>query len=462
VDVQWRRAAAYVVCRDGVGRVLLTRFVEPGNPDSGSWTLPGGGMERGEDPVETAHRELAEETGLTATTVGPVLGVQSRWLEPQETVSGESGHMVGIVHRAAGLRGELRTVFEEGSTDAAAWFTLDEIHALRRVALVDFAVDLIAADEPGGGAQASLTRPPKLVAGDRVAIVSPASTPDRAAVERCAAVLEGWGLRPEIAPHAFDAAGYLAGSDEDRLADLDGALRDLGIRAVFATRGGKGAYRIADGVDVEAARSDPKLLVGFSDITVLHLALARDARLAGLHGPMVSWDDGHVGAAAIERLRRATMTTDPIVVGRDWLEPTGALTTSGRATGPLIGGNQDSVATTAGWALPRLDGAILLLEAVNLRLGHIDRQLTMLANAGHLDGVLGVAVGQYTDCGPEQQEPPDWSHVEVLRHHLDRLDVPILGGLPIGHGRDPHSVPIGTTATLDADAGVLSVEPAVQ
>jgi muramoyltetrapeptide carboxypeptidase len=292
--------------------------------------------------------------------------------------------------------------------------------------------------------------------------VSPASTPQREAVERCVEELRSWGLRPEIGVHAFDELAYLAGTDDDRLADLNGALRDPGIRAVFATRGGKGSYRIADRLDVDAVRRDPKPLVGFSDITVLHLALARHAGLASVHGPMVSWDEGFVGRPAIERLRCALMTTESVVVDSDPAEATAELTTSGRARGLLIGGNQDSVAISAGWALPPLDGAIFLLGAFNLRLGHIDRQLTMLRNGGHLAGLVGVAVGEYTGCGPEANESQEWSYLTVLRHHLERLGVPILGGLPIGHGRDPHTVPLGTIATLDADAGTLEVGPAVR
>jgi muramoyltetrapeptide carboxypeptidase len=119
------------------------------------------------------------------------------------------------------------------------------------------------------------------------------------------------------------------------------------------------------------------------------------------------------------------------------------------------------VAISAGWALPRLEGAILLLEAFNLRLGHIDCQLTMLANAGHLDGLVGVALGQYTDCGADSATEGDWTELDVLRDQLSRLGVPILGGLPIGHGDRPHAVPIGTMATLDANAGTLTVAPAV-
>lgn len=307
-----------------------------------------------------------------------------------------------------------------------------------------------------------LARAPRLVSGDRVALVSPASTPRRDAVERCVEELRSWGLHPEIGVHAFDEQSYLAGSDENRLADINGALRDPGVRAVFATRGGKGAYRIADRLDFDAVRRDPKPLIGFSDITVLHLALARYAGVASLHAPMVSWDEQHVGREAIDRLRAALMTTQPVVIESDPGEPTAALTTTGQAAGPLLGGNQDSLATSAGWALPTLEGAILLLEAFNLRLGHIDRQLTMLRNAGHISGLVGVAIGQYTECGPEPNEPKTWSYLPVLRDHLNHVGVPVLGGLPIGHGQNPHPVPLGSIATLDADAGTLRVHSAMQ
>jgi muramoyltetrapeptide carboxypeptidase len=119
-----------------------------------------------------------------------------------------------------------------------------------------------------------------------------------------------------------------------------------------------------------------------------------------------------------------------------------------------LGGNLGSIATAAGWALPSFDGAILLIEGFGTGLGDIDRQLTMLANAGHFAGLNGVAVGQFTKCGTHN----GWTAVDVLRDRLSRLNVPILGGLPIGHGKDPATVPLGTHAILDADAGVLEVE----
>jgi 8-oxo-dGTP diphosphatase len=142
VDVGWRRAAAYVVCRDDLGRLLLTRFVSPAHPDSGRWTMPGGGMEWGESPEATAVRELEEETGFKAS-VGPVLGVFSQWITERESVRSGSGHHLGIVYEGSDLVGQIRTSFDEGTTDAARWFTIGEVHDLPRVELVDFVLSLI-------------------------------------------------------------------------------------------------------------------------------------------------------------------------------------------------------------------------------------------------------------------------------------------------------------------------------
>ncbi len=302
-------------------------------------------------------------------------------------------------------------------------------------------------------------RPPRLRPGDTIRFVSPASTPERRAIEHASEYLTSLGLVVEIAPHAFDSWGYLAGRDDDRLADINDALREPRVRAIFATRGGKGAYRIADRLDFDAARSDPKLLLGFSEITMLHMALMTRCRLAAVHGACWPPDVfGHPTAASFEA---AVLTTDAIRLAADPHEPTATLTTTGTATGLLVGGNQDAIATVAGWALPSFDGAILLLEGENQRLGHIDRELTMLMNAGHLRGVRGVVVGQYTNCEPDATTQGNWTVLDVLRDRLARLDVPVLGGLPIGHGAHPMAVPIGTVATMDADAGTLVVAPAV-
>ena len=290
--------------------------------------------------------------------------------------------------------------------------------------------------------------------------MSPASTPTRDAVAGTVRFLEGLGLRPSLGAHVFDEHGYLAGTDKDRVADFNDALRDPDVAAIIATTGGKGAYRIAGDLDFAAVARHPKLLVGFSEFTILHMAVWQRCRLAGVHGAPfeVSW----AGADAATSFLDAVFTDHQVTVVSRPGEVTGGLTTTGRASGILLGGNQDMVATSAGWALPNLGGAILLLEAVDMRLGHIDRQLTMLLRAGRLDGVRAVAVGQYTGCGGTADGQGGWTVIDVLRDRLSRLGVPVLGGLPIGHGREPVAVPVGTMATLDADAGTLSVASAVQ
>jgi muramoyltetrapeptide carboxypeptidase len=305
-------------------------------------------------------------------------------------------------------------------------------------------------------------RPAMLHPGDRVRIVSPASTPEKDGVQRCADIFRSWGLQVEIGKSVFEETGYLAGTDEQRIEDLNDALRDPGIRALFASRGGRGACRIADRIDFEAARADPKFVVGFSDITYLHLMLWKACRLVGIHGPLASWSDEYIGPASVEALRQSLMSAAPVVVPSSAEEPTAMLTTTGRASGRLLGGNLTAVATSAGWALPSLDGAILLIEAFGMGLGDIERHLTMLTNAGHLAGLRGVAIGQVTNCGTHNGVPvADLKGVtanDVLRDRLSRLNVPILGGLPIGHGKNPATVPLGTRAVLDADAGVLQIE----
>ena len=301
---------------------------------------------------------------------------------------------------------------------------------------------------------------PRVRVGDRVRLLSPGSTPDREAVARGAELLQSWGLAVEIAPHAFDAQGYLAGKDEDRLADLNDAFRDPGVRAVFATRGGQGAYRIAADLDVAAAHADPKPVVGFSDITYLHLALHRSGAPVGFHGPMINWSDEYYDADCAEGLRRALMEPEPIVVRSQATDYTARLTVGGAATGPLIGGNFDSICRSVGWVLPRLDGAILLLEDHHgTGLGQIDRCFAQLTGSGLLDRLAGVAVGTFGEF--ETTEASGWTLADVMAGWLDRLGVPVLGGLPLGHGRNPATVPLGTTATIDPSAGTLTVAPGV-
>ena len=290
--------------------------------------------------------------------------------------------------------------------------------------------------------------------GDLVRLVSPASWPDQALVDMWVAVLRSWGLQVDVGSHAQSRWGYMAGRDEQRLDDLNAAYRDPDVRAIITTRGRAGAYRLMDDIDVGAVRRDPKPLVGFSDITYLHLALWERVRMPGIHGCVV-------GARAAATTRGLLMTDEPAVLHRDEASTTADLSTNGHAEGVLIGGNLMALATSVGAGLPSLDGAIVLLETerpAGLGLGFIDRQLTQLIRSGALEGARGIALGRFP--GDEGYVDRGWTLTDVVGDRLGRLGFPILGGLEIGHGDDPLATALGTTARLDADAGTLTVASA--
>jgi muramoyltetrapeptide carboxypeptidase len=266
------------------------------------------------------------------------------------------------------------------------------------------------------------------------------------------ATLESWGLRPELGVHGMDRRGYMAGTDDDRLADLNGALRDPGIRAVIASRGGCGALRLVRGVDRQALERDPKPLVGYSDITALHQVWRR-SRVVAVHGAVVGAHRDVVRAQLLEGA--------PTVVHTDPTTITAGLTTSGAARGDLVGGNLEMLARSVGVVDVSWEGCILLLEANRAAgLGMVDRALTQLRLSGALDYVSAIAVGSFDEFAGYRDR--GWTIRETLRDLLDDLGVPILGGLPIGHVENPVPVPLGVPAELDADAGRLTVAPAVR
>ena len=279
-------------------------------------------------------------------------------------------------------------------------------------------------------------------------------------VARGVDILRHWGLVVETSPHVFNTYGYLAGTDEDRLADLNAAFADSSIRGVFATRGGYGTQRIIDGLNLEEVHRNPKVVVGFSDVTSLLGRLWKATGLASFYGPVMNWDDNRTGPESIESLRKAVMTTELITINRDPHETTAPVLVPGKASGVLLGGNLTLVETSIGAGdFPDLNGAILLVEEVNEEPYRIDQKLTHLRRVGVLNGLTGVAVGQITNSPGKSQE---WDVVRVLKDRLGDLGIPVLGGLRLGHGKGQLTVPLGTKATIDATAGKLTVEAGVQ
>lgn len=263
----------------------------------------------------------------------------------------------------------------------------------------------------------------------------------------------GWGLTAELADHASSRWRMVAGTDQQRAADLREAFHDPGVRAVFVVGGDGGTHRAVGELDFDAARSDPKPVVGVDGATLLHLALWKECQLAGLYAPL---PDG----ASSEQLRRVLMTTEQVTLHRDPAQLSAAVSNPGTATGVLIGGSLTALRSTVGVGRPNLDGSILLItDRRTIGLGQVDRQLTHLRRAHALDRIAGVVLGQFPDF--DGYTDRGWELLDVLRDHMAQLNVPVLGGIPLGGDPTAQAAPIGTTATIDADAGTLTVDPAV-
>lgn len=295
--------------------------------------------------------------------------------------------------------------------------------------------------------------PAKLKWGDKIRFVSPASTPEKATILQHADDLRDLGFQVDFGTHAFDESGFYAGTHDERLADLNEALRDPGVRAIVAARGGRGSYRIADGLDFSAVSRDPKPLVGFSDITALDMMLMRRCGLAGVHGALYRDDSGALEPENLDILLSILMQAGEQSFKARPEEASARLTTSGVARGRLVGGNLETLSTMVGWGLPDLEGAILLIEAVDCMPGLTDRVLTLLIKSGCLNGIVGIAVGQFTMRNREKAE----MIIDIVGDHIDTLGVPVLAGLPFGHGGGALTTAIGSPTIVDADAGTLVV-----
>ncbi|MEU0741539.1 LD-carboxypeptidase [Streptomyces sp. NPDC006134] len=304
-----------------------------------------------------------------------------------------------------------------------------------------------------------LLRPARLAPGARVAVVAPSGPVPEERLQAGLDVLRGWDLDPVVAPHVLDrhgTFGYLAGTDADRAADLQAAWCDPSVDAVLCARGGYGAQRIADLLDWEAMRAaGPKVFVGFSDITALHEAFATRLGLVTLHGPMAAGADFLKNARAQEHLKAtlfAPETVRAIASGGTPLAP-------GRARGVTLGGCLSLLAAERGTphARPSARGGLLCLEDVGEEPYRLDRCLTQLLRAGWLDGVRGVLLGSWEQCGPYEGLRP------LLADRLGGLGVPVVEEFGFGHCAGALTIPFGVTAELDADAGTLTlVEPALR
>ncbi len=301
-----------------------------------------------------------------------------------------------------------------------------------------------------------LSRP--LAPGSRIRVLAPASAPfDADAAEPGIAALRERGF-DVVPPPSHEQYGHLSTTDDQRLADLNYALRDPETSAIVCVRGGYGTLRLLPGVDYHAARTHRPLVVGYSDITALQLALLTHAELPSLSGPMVAVEWGDIddrSEALFWDLARGGTPDNLLGPGGERLTPMRA----GKAEGRLIGGNLALITRLIGTPyLPDLDGAILFFEEVGESPYRLDGMLAHLALSGALDRIGGLLIGQITEADPRPGRP-SLTIEQVLTDHLAHLPIPIASGLVYGHIPVKNTMPIGVRARLDVtgDAARLAI-----
>ncbi len=294
--------------------------------------------------------------------------------------------------------------------------------------------------------------PPALKPGDTIGIISPASRPlNLEKFEKGVAYLKAKGFQVKIAPHALDQHGYLAGIDPDRAADLNEMFRDPEVNAIICARGGYGVPRLLHLIDYDLIQANPKIFVGYSDISALQQAILSQCHLATYSGPMVAVEMG----AGIDPITEKHFfdllfhPEKPLSLNYPG-EMSFKVMNHGTAEGTLLGGCLSVVCGVVGSPyLPDYQDSILVLEDIDEEPYSIDRNLSHLKAAGILHQVKGIVLGQFLDSAPKDPSKPSLTIEQVLQEILGDLPVPIVYDYAYGHGPRKFTIPFGTSARLD-------------
>jgi muramoyltetrapeptide carboxypeptidase len=316
---------------------------------------------------------------------------------------------------------------------------------------------------PNPATPPSLVKPPRLKPGDKVGLITPGSfIPDRT-LEKAIANIRNLGFEVVLGKHIRAKRGYIAGTDQQRLDDLHTAFANPDIRAVWCARGGYGCTRLLPDIEYELIAKNPKALIGYSDITALHLAIHQQTGLVTFHGPVAGSDftpytASHVkavlmdGAAphVIQMLSDHGDVKNPDLYKSQVLRP-------GRVKGPLSGGNLSLLAAMAGTGFGlNATGKLIFMEDIDEKPYRVDRMLTQLRQSANLDQAAAFALGVFAGCVPE---PGDESLTlaETVADRLSDLGRPAVYGLTFGHIANQCTLPMGIQAELDTDRFTLTL-----
>ncbi|GAB4041023.1 S66 peptidase family protein [Spirosoma jeollabukense] len=308
----------------------------------------------------------------------------------------------------------------------------------------------------------TLIKPAKLRPGDTIGLFCPAAPAySQETVKITQESLQALGFQTKLGPHIYDRYGYLAGRDADRVSDLHAFFTDQSVKAVMAIHGGWGCARLLPLLDYDLIQRNPKVLIGYSDITALLLAIYAKTGLVTIHGPVGS---ATFNTYTVDWLKRVLMEGETVTMrnptdkGDNLTQTQDRITTirPGLARGRLVGGNLTVLSHLIGSPyLPDWKNTILFLEDTHEDIYRMDRMFTQLKLAGILNQIAGFIFGRCTDCGPGNGSYGSLTLDDVLTEYIIPLDKPAYSGAMIGHISNKFTVPLGIDTEIDATAGTI-------
>jgi muramoyltetrapeptide carboxypeptidase len=336
---------------------------------------------------------------------------------------------------------------------------------LTTVGLVTVATQLplIAQENPSPN---SIVKPPRLKAGDTVGLIAPAGYIDRKDIEDIKQELAKLGLKVKLGPHVYNRYGYLAGSDANRAADVNAMFADASVQAILPMKGGWGCNRILPLLDYSLIRSNPKIILGLSDITSLLVGIYAKSGVVTFHGPtgQSTWNPFTVDYVKRVLFKGEAFTLQNIKSNDTASQYQVETIKPGKARGRLVGGNLSVLSAMVGSPyLPAWKDTILFLEEIGEEVYRVDRMLTQLKLAGILQQVAGFVFGQCSDCdrltreSSQKDGEASLTLSQVLKDHIQPLGIPAWNGSMIGHIKNKYTLPIGADVEIDASKGTIQL-----
>lgn len=305
-------------------------------------------------------------------------------------------------------------------------------------------------------------KPERLKKGDTVGLITPGSYAPPAAVQKSISNLQNLGLKVQMGRYLTAKRGYNAGTDEQRLEDLHRMFANPQIKAIWCVRGGYGCTRLLPMIDYELIKNNPKILIGFSDITALSNAIYQQTGLVGFHGPLGSstideYSARHIRAVLFEGVNEHPIDLQGHPNAKNKNNYSSKTFQAGVASGILAGGNLSVLVAMAGTPYAfKADNTLLFLEDVGEKPYRIDRMLTQLRQSTSMSQINGIVLGIFHDCEPDPEDE-SLRLSETLQDRLGHLDKPVQYGYPFGHIKHQCVLPIGIRARLDSDEQQLIV-----